>query len=419
MIHRAVLKSPSTRMLLSLALGLVAGAGLAAADSPVLPLLTGIAQPVGALWLDALTMTIVPLVFGLLVTGVSAAAASASGGGVAGRALVWFAVLLLAAALAAAAGMSLLVHLWPPPPQVAALRAGAGTPLPAVASAADWLHGIIPANPIRAAADTAMTPLVVFALLFGFALTRIAPDLRDPAVRFFRAVVETMLVMVHWVLLAGIVGVFALAFVVGARMGAGAAGVLLHYVLSMVIVLAATIVMTYLIVVPVGRISPLAFQRAALPSQAVAVSTQSSLASLPAMIEGAEVLEVPESAAGIVLPLAVSLFRTATAGANVAVAVYVGHVNGIALGPHILVLGAFVAAVISVAAVGLPAQVLFFATIAPVCLAMGVPLAALPLLIAVETIPDIFRTLGNVTSDLAVTRIVGRPRFTSSGPPSS
>lgn len=73
----------------------------------------------------------------------------------------------------------------------------------------------------------------------------------------------------------------------------------------------------------------------------------------------------------------------------------------------VLGLGAMVAATVSVAAIGLPAQVSFFAVIAPVCLAMNVPVTLLPLLPAIETVPDIFRTLGNVTADLAVLRIVG------------
>jgi Na+/H+-dicarboxylate symporter len=64
------------------------------------------------------------------------------------------------------------------------------------------------------------------------------------------------------------------------------------------------------------------------------------------------------------------------------------------------------AMLISIGTVGLPGQVSFFASIAPICIAMGVPLEMLPLLLAVEVIPDIFRTLGNVTADMAVTRIV-------------
>jgi Na+/H+-dicarboxylate symporter len=126
------------------------------------------------------------------------------------------------------------------------------------------------------------------------------------------------------------------------------------------------------------------------------------------MIEAADGLGVRKESAGVILPLAVSIFRAASAAANIAVAIYLGHLQGIHLGPGLLLLGALVAAVVSLAAVGLPAQVSFFATIGPVCLAIGVPIELLPLLLAVETLPDIFRTFGNVTADLAVTRIVGR-----------
>jgi Na+/H+-dicarboxylate symporter len=169
-----------------------------------------------------------------------------------------------------------------------------------------------------------------------------------------------------------------------------------------------TAVATYATVALFGRVSPLAFARAALPAQAVALSTQSSLASLPTMIEAADRLDTVKENAGIVLPLAVSVFRAASAAANVAVTIYLAHLHGIVLGPGLLLLGAVVAAVVSLAAVGLPAQVSFFASIGPVCLAIGVPIEMLPLLLAVETIPDIFRTFGNVTADLAVTRIVAR-----------
>ena len=82
-----------------------------------------------------------------------------------------------------------------------------------------------------------------------------------------------------------------------------------------------------------------------------------------------------------------------------------------------LIAGAAIAAVVSIAAVGLPAQVSFFAIIAPVCIVMGVPVVLLPLLLAIETLPDLFRTVGNVTWDLAIARIVGRDRGNPNGEP--
>jgi Na+/H+-dicarboxylate symporter len=399
--------SLSIRIFAGLLLGLVGGVVWAAGPLPGLHGILAVAQPIGHLWLDALTMTIVPLVFGLLVTGIVAAAGAASDDRIAARALAWFAVLLVGACAIGAVTAGLFLQAWPLPLDAAALRQGGGA-APALGSVGDWFIGLIPVNPIKAAADTAMAPLVVFALLFGFAVTRIDPPLRASLTTLFDALVQAMLVLVRWVLWVAPLGVLALAFVVGARMGTAAAGALVHYVVLVSTACLATTALAYAVAAAVGGISPLTFARAALSSQVVALSTQSSLASLPAMIATSGALRTSEAAAGVVLPLAVSLFRAASAAANVAVAVYLGHLYGVSLSAPVLVVGVLVAAAVSLAAVGLPAQVSFFTTIGPVCLAMGVPIEALPLLLAVETIPDIFRTVGNVTADLAVTRIVGR-----------
>jgi Na+/H+-dicarboxylate symporter len=401
----------SVPILLGLVAGLVAGTLLA--GSAFGEAAARVAQPVGQLWLDALTMTVVPLVFSLLVTGVMGAALQASRARVAGRAVLWFAVLLLAASLLAIVVTLFALEAWPLPRAAAALAATGG-PAPAVPASTDWLTGIIPTNPIKSAAETAMVPVVVFALLFGIAASRIEPELRTAVSRLVQGIAETMLVIVHWVLWIAPVGVLALAFGVGQRLGSGAAGVLAHYVTVVILACLSATVLAYICAATLGRLNPLAFARAALPSQIIAVSTQSSLASLPAMIEAAPSLGVERANAGIVLPLAVSLFRMASAAANVAVAIYLAHVHGVEVAAATLVVAAVVAALVSVAAVGLPAQVSFFAIIAPVCLAMGVPVVLLPLLLAIETLPDVFRTLGNVTADLAVARVAGGAQ-TSSG----
>ena len=398
----------SSRILLGLILGLVAGASLAAWPGIEIEPFLSVTGPVGQLRLDALTMTVVPLVFSLLVTGVGSATSSTAAGGVATRAVCWFVVLLVGACVLSAVLMSLLLSWSPPPLSGQALRGETPAP-PIMAATGAWFSGIIPANPIKAAAETSMTPLVVFALFFGFAASRIEPRLRTALMTFFDAVVATMLVIVRWVLLAGPAGVLALAFGVGARLGVGAAGALLHYILLVIAACLAITFAAYLLVAIVGRISLIAFAKAALPVQVVALGTQSSLACLPAMITATSALRTARGAGDVVLPLSVSIFRAASAAANIAVAVYLAHLHGVALSPVTLAIGALVAAAVSLAAVGLPAQVSFFATIGPVCLAMGVPLTVLPILLAVETLPDIFRTLGNVTMDLAVARIVGRP----------
>jgi proton glutamate symport protein len=253
-----------------------------------------------------------------------------------------------------------------------------------------------------------MMPLVLFALIFGFAITRLVAAQVRLLVDFFQAIVDAMLVIVEWVILLAPIGVFALAYVVGARVGLAAAGALAHYLILLVVAQLLLIVLVYPLVV-VGARMPLArFARAVAPAQAVAISTQSSLASLPAMVESTRELGVPAPVTALVLPLAVSIFRFTSPVANLAVVLYSASLFGVQLGPLHYVIGAFVALLMSVASVGLPGQVSFFASIAPICLAMGVPVGMLPLLLAVETVPDIFRTIGNVTADVAITAVLAR-----------
>jgi Na+/H+-dicarboxylate symporter len=401
--------SLTTRIFIALVVGLVLGAAFAGTEPDGLLAMADLA---GTLWLNALRMTIVPLVFAMLVTSAAAAAATAAAGGLAARTLATFLALLLASAAFGAVTMEALLA-WVPisPESVAAIRGGigdAGTSPPALVPFDEWLAALVPSNPLRSAVEDAMVPLVVFALLFGFAASRIAEESRQRLVGFFQAMADAMLVLVHWVLLVGPLGVFALAFALGARVGLGAAGALVHYVALIVLICLLLVLSVYLFVF-VARLDLKAFARAALTGQVVAFSTQSSLAALPAMVEGAQQqLKVPPRVTGLVLPLAVSLFRYTSPAANIGIALYLASFHGIDVGWPQLAAGVGVAAVVSLGAVSLPGQITFFTSCVPICLALGVPLDALPLLLAVEAIPDMFRTVGNVTADVAVTAYAGR-----------
>ncbi len=150
------------------------------------------------------------------------------------------------------------------------------------------------------------------------------------------------------------------------------------------------------------------FFKAAIPAQAVAISTQSSLASLPAMLKGVQALGVPAAKADVILPIAVAIFRATGPAMNLGVALYIANWFGVELGPAQIALGIAAGATTTLGAVSLPGSISFISSIAPICLALGAPVEPLALLIAVETFPDIFRTLGNVTMDMAVTATVAR-----------
>lgn len=406
-----MVKSLSLYVLAALVLGLGAGAAIEAGGDPAWRGAAEIVEAFGALWLNALRMTVIPLVFSLLVTGIASVANAAATGKLAARAIVLFAILLVLAACYSIAATSGLLALWPVDrASAAAILAGASSPAATAVQAPDfatWLQALVPANPIRAAVEDAVLPLVVFAVFFGFAATRLPPAPRDLIASVFRAIGEIMIVIVHWVLLAGPLGVFALSLGVGARAGLGAAGALFHYVAIASLVTFGITLIAYLLAITAGRTPAGKFTAAAAPVWAIAFSTQSSIASLPAMLEAARVgLGISARVTDLVLPLAVAVFRITSPVTNLAVALFIAAVYGIELGPLQIGAGIVAAFAVSIAAVGLPGQVSFFASMAPICLAMGLPVELLGLLLAVEVIPDIFRTVGNVTGDLLATTLL-------------
>lgn len=403
-------KSLALFVLAALAAGLGVGAAIHASGNAELAAAVGIAEAFGGLWLNALRMTVIPLIVSLLITGVASVADAARTGGLVGRFVLLFSVLLAFAALYSVAATQALLSLWPVDRAAAAgfLASVGGDAAPAQAPTfAAWLQALAPSNPVKAAAEDAVLPLVVFSLFFGFAATRIAPELRTQLIDFFRAVSDTMIVIVRWVLLAGPIGVFALSLGVGLRAGAGAAGVLIQYVAIVTSVTIGIALIGVLLALTFGRQRPGRYAIATAPVWAIAFSTQSSLASLPAMLEATrEGLGIPRRITDVILPLAVAVFRFTSPVANLAVVLFIAHLYGMQPSALQLAGALFVSYGVSIGAVGLPGQVSFITSIAPIGLALGVPIELLGILIAVEVVPDIFRTLGNCAGDIAVTTML-------------
>lgn len=417
-----MLKTLSARVLIALLLGLGVGAWLRAAGSSEIIAAANVVESLGELWLNALRMTVVPLIFAILVTGIASVADAASTGRLAVRALTLFTVLIFGAAIYATFAVEALLALWPID-RAAADAFIAGVSAPDLAALkppglGDWIKGLAPSNPIKAAAEDAILPLVVFAVFFGFAATRLDASLREPLVTFFRGVGDTMIIIVHWVLLAAPIGVFALSLGVGLRAGIGAAGVLAHYVAIVSLVTIGVILIGYVLAVVLARVPLPKFLRAMAPVTAVAFSTQSSLASLPAMLEASRgPLSIPARITDLVLPLAVAVFRFTSPVANLAVAYVILHLYGIEPTIAQMITAIVVSFAVSVAAVGLPGQVSFIVSMAPICVALGAPLEILGILIAVEVAPDIFRTIGNVTGDVMATAAVHKRSEKDALPP--
>ena len=398
------IKVPAALTFAALVAGFIAGAMLrgSAAEAPLL----AIAEPAGTLWLRALQLTILPLVIGLVYTGISQTLAAAGGGHIARRAVTLFCVVLLAsAAMSALLTLGLLGAFPIPASAAAALNGGAGD-AGTVPGVAEILSAMMPNNIFAAAAAGAMLPMVLFVALFALAATRLAETPRRALAQVFEGVAGAMMVIVGWVLMLAPIGVFGLAMSLGAKMGSGAIGALAHYIL---IVSAAGLVMLlagYGLALTLGGQKLMQFARAMLPVHAVAISTQSSLACLPAMLAATRKLGVREATADFVLPLAVAIFRATSPAMNLAVAIYAAHLTGTPLTAVTLAAGVLVAFLVSLSSVSLPGTISFVVSVGPIAMAMGVPVAPLGLLVAVEILPDLMRTLGNVTMDVAVTAAV-------------
>ncbi|MFT4256312.1 MAG: cation:dicarboxylase symporter family transporter [Pseudoxanthomonas sp.] len=405
--------STTTRVLLALLLGAVIGMILSFWNPDTAATVAGIVQPVGKLWLNALQMTVVPLVAALVVLGVNSATDAVASGRIARDALVVFALLLtLAATFAAFAAPALLSLLPRDEASMAAFRSALSpvqAPVGTAAGLGAAIVAIIPSNAIAAAANAAMLPLVTFAIIFGFALSRIEHERRARMLDFIQTIADTMIVIVRWVLWVAPLGVFTLALVVCAQVGWKVLGALASYIVVLCIMYVAVTLLLYVVARVFGGEPFRRFASAILPAQVVAVSTQSSLASLPAMIDSARArLGYPLQVTSLVLPMAVSLFRITSPVQYMGVAFFIAWLYGIDIGAAHVAAGIAMSVIISMGSVGLPGQAIFMTTNLPVTQAMALPLEPLGVLLAVDTLPDVFATLGNVSGDLTATSVVAK-----------
>ncbi len=386
--------------------GLVAGILGALAGAPAL--VGEIAALVGGLWLRALQMTIIPLVAALLVLGLVQMILAARVGTAARRMLLVMIAVQLAGGAFTSVSMPALLTAFPVPEGASSFLAQTPGEVGEVPKVLDFMASLVSPNIIAAAAETAMLPLTIFFVMFAVAITRLPADQGDRLLGFFHALGNVMLLIIGWVLAIAPVGVFALAYGVGVQSGGGAFAALGHYVLTVTAMGTFILVLAYLIAAGLGRTGVLGFAKAVLPAQAVALSTQSSLASLPAMLDSASRLGIRPATAEFVLPLAVVIFRATSAAMNLAVVYYIAALAGVEVPPAIAIAGILIASVISLSAVSLPGSISFVVSIGPIALAMGVPVEPLALLVAVEMLPDLMRTLGNVSMNVAVTSAVDR-----------
>ncbi len=406
--------SLSRRVLTALVAGLAVGVAVAASNNASLLRIAPIAETIGTLWVNAIRMTVIPLVVSLLILSVGSVNDVKEVGRTGARALMLFVAFLIASASIAGLMAPFLLSLFHvDAATTAAIRGSAGTAtaitegIRKLPTFSQWLLELIPVNPVRSAADGAMLPLVIFSLLFALASTRATPGSRKAIVDFFRAVSEAMLVLVRWVIALAPIGVFALMLGLAARVGASAVGALGYFVLVVSVITGVLLIALYPVVAIAGRMSVKRFAQAVFPAQAVAFGSRSSLASLPALIASAETrLAMPPAISGFVLPLSVSTFKLGAPVSGVVGALFLAQLYGVTFTALDIVLVGAVSIILSFSTPGIPSGSLI--VVAPLYASLGLPIEGIGILIAVDVIPDTFKTVLNVTADMAVAAIVAR-----------
>jgi len=265
----------STRVLLALG-GAVAGGLIIAAtkSDPLIHAADSIA-PVGALWVNAIRMTVIPLVVSLLITGIASASDVKAIGRLGGRTIVVFLSLLIGTAALVMPFAPSLFALLPsgarPPMPAGAVEAAGQLAASGTQTLGSWLTSLIPTNPIAAAANTQLVPLVLFTMLFALATVRSAPATRASIVGFFTAIGDTMLVIVRWVVLAAPIGIFALVLPLATHAGSALVGGIGFYIAAYSIACIVFSLLLYPVVavfvrVPIGRLRGRPCRRSSLRS---------------------------------------------------------------------------------------------------------------------------------------------------------
>jgi proton glutamate symport protein len=406
------LMSASTRILIGLGMGLIGGVSFSLLDISADSLLPSIIEPIGTLWVNGIRMTVVPLLMALMITAIAGQETTGTIAQLGGKAIALFVTMIV---------VSSLFTFFVAPPLIAMLNIDPDasrsllerTTTATVGSSElppfrDWLVALIPINPIRAAVNNAILPLMIFTGLFSMALLKIETKERAAIVSFFTAIKDTMFVLIGWIMLLAPVGIFALVFPLAATLGVSAISVLGSFIVIVSSLIVVFTLALYPLAVYIGRIPLRDFTRALAPAQIVGFSTRSSLAALPASFTATEALGISSRVSGMVLPIAVTLFHFASPMGRTAGTYFVASLYGIDLSIYELFIIAAAIGLLSFYSPAIPSGGLLI--MAPVYISLGLPVEGIGILIAIDLIVDMFITAANVSANVTVAAMLSRSR---------
>ena len=385
---------------------------------------------IGTLFLNALKMLIVPLVVSSIIVGI----AGIGGGGAFGRlglkTLSYYAVTSLFAILIGLTIVNMtspgIIDGQPAKEQLGMEQLSAEVVARVEGKGAGDLVGVflrmVPTNIVSAAADGQMLGLIFFSLLFGFFMTKIEEPYAESQYKLWSGIFQVMMKITDWVMKFAPLGVFGLVAKVVASTGFSAIVPLAWFFFSVL----AGLAVHFLLVLPallyfVGRVSPLRHYRAMAPALLTAFSTSSSAATLPLTMECVEKnAGVSNRTSSFVLPLGATVNMDGTALYECVAAMFIAQAYGIELGFVQQFTIVLLALVTSIGVAAIPSASLVAITI--ILAAIGLPIEAIGLILAVDRVLDMCRTSVNVFSDscgaVIIARLDGEENVLSDTPPS-
>ncbi len=401
------------QILIALVLGVAAGLLWSADEAPRAH---AVFDFLGVTFLRALRMVIVPLIIGSIISGVAGVGAARGLGRLFSRTFAWYVTTSLLAILV---GL-VLVNIVQPglsDGEPVGTRLGLGSVDPALQAQlanrnAGDLVGIIqrmiPSNPVAAAAEGQMLPLIFFCILFGLAVTRLPETQHRTLLGFFEALFAAMMQITGWVIAVAPIGIFGLMAKIVASAGFDAFAPLLRYGATVLAALVIHAVITLpLLVRLVGRLPAGRHVRIMAPALLTAFSTRSSSATLPLTLDRVENgAGVSNRVTSFVLPLGATINMDGTALYECVAALFIAQAYGVELGVGAQIIVVLTALLASIGAAGIPAAGLVMISI--ILDAVGLPLEGIALILAIDPLLDMCRTAVNVWSDSCGAVVVAR-----------
>lgn len=408
-----------TKIIIALLLGVGAGFLSNVLGLTALQNVLGALEPIGTGWIRLITMIVVPLVVASLLVGTASLGDIRKLGRIGGKTLAYY---LCTTAVAVTIGLVVSNVIKPGSGVDEATRDSlsaqfqddAALSMSMAAEKPSWVETVlemIPRNPIQAAAEMDLLPLIVFTVIFGAALTLIEEEKKRAVLNFFDGINQASMVMIDWVMKLAPYAVFALIASIVSQFGLDLLRSLLVYALTVVAGLLVHGLFTYGLAIRfLARLNPIQFFRRITKAQLIAFSTSSSNATLPVTIETAEEeVGVSNEVASFVLPVGATINMDGTALYQAVAVMFIAQIYGIDLTIADQLVVVMTATLASIGAAGVPSAGIITLIIVLNSVGLGAQVqAGIALILGVDRILDMVRTAVNVTGDLSAATVIAR-----------